>query len=179
MWKSNHNQPSFEAIVSEYDSGRISRRALVARLTALGAMMAGLPALGAARQEQQAQMPPPPADQPDASQPQSTFQATGLVHIALSVTDVQRSREWYVKHLGLTVSSENRGSAFLDCGENFVALFRAETPGMHHFSFAWPEYDVAVAEGRLKTAGLEPRREGNRIYFPDPDGIVVQVGRGN
>jgi hypothetical protein len=28
---------------------------------------------------------------------------------------------------------------------------------------------------KLKAVGLKPRREDNRVYFPDPDGIEVQV----
>jgi hypothetical protein len=34
---------------------------------------------------------------------------------------------------------------------------------------------VERAEEKLKAAGFKPRREGNRIYFPDADGIEVQV----
>jgi hypothetical protein len=169
----DHSHP-LEAVVAEYDEGRLSRRALVARLTALGAMMAAMPVGRAVAQDGSTAPPPPPMP---AAEP--TFKATGLDHIALSVTDVQRSREWYVRHLGLAVTSENRNSAFLSCGDNFVALFRADTPAMHHYSYALAEYDVADAEARLKVAGLEPRREGNRIYFPDPDGLIVQVARGS
>lgn len=36
-------------------------------------------------------------------------------------------------------------------------------------------YDADRAEERLKASGLKPRREGNRVYFPDLDGIQVQV----
>ena len=35
--------------------------------------------------------------------------------------------------------------------------------------------DADRAEEKLKAAGLKPRREGNRVYFPDLDGIEVQV----
>ena len=31
------------------------------------------------------------------------------------------------------------------------------------------------ATGAMGVAGFKPRREGNRIYFPDVDGIEVQV----
>lgn len=170
------NAHPLESIVIEYERGGISRRTLIARLTAVGAMMAGLPAAAARDLGQDATPPPPEGGPQQESEP--TFKATGLDHIALSVTDVQRSREWYVKHLGLRVTSESRNSAFLSCGDNFLALFRAETPAMHHYSYALAEYDVADAEARLKAAGLEPRREGGRIYFPDPDGLIVQVARG-
>ena len=34
------------------------------------------------------------------------------------------------------------------------------------------------AVARLKAAGLAPRRNGNRVYFDDPDGLEVQVTAG-
>jgi hypothetical protein len=48
---------------------------------------------------------------------------------------------------------------------------------MHHYSYAIPDYDQQVAAERLRGAGLEPKLEGGRIYFDDPDGIVVQVSQ--
>ena len=103
-----------ERMLDHYESGRMSRRQLV---VGLGAMAAGLAGGGFAAQE-----PPPP---------KSTFKATGLDHIALYVSDVNRSRDFYVKHLGLTVRRQSGNqNCFMDCGpHNFVALFRRERPG--------------------------------------------------
>jgi hypothetical protein len=33
---------------------------------------------------------------------------------------------------------------------------------------------VKKAEEKLKSAGLKPRREGNRLYFSDSEGIEAQ-----
>jgi catechol 2,3-dioxygenase-like lactoylglutathione lyase family enzyme len=107
----------------------------------------------------------------------STFQAKGLDHIALNVTSVPRSRDYYIKHLGLKVIRESGDSnCFLGSGNDFfLTLFRGEHPGLNHYCYAIDHYDADKAEAKLKEAGLRPRREGNRVYFPDPDGIEVQV----
>lgn len=154
-----------ETIVHAFTDGRISRRELVARLLTLGAAMAGGRAF--------AQSAPG-----DRAEDEPTFQATGLDHIALAVTDIARSRDWYVRHLGLKVSRQGRDTCFLTCGDNFVALFRRDEPGLHHYSYALPDYDPDDAVERLRKAGLEPDRQSNRVYFQDPDGLVVQVSRG-
>ena len=94
-----------------YDSGRMTRRELVTHLAALAVVF------GAA------------GGSSSSAADSSTFEGLGLNHIALHVTDVPRSRDFYVKHLGLSVTSDcGQRSCFLDCGDQFVALFRAERP---------------------------------------------------
>ncbi len=58
---------------------------------------------------------------------------------------------------------------------NFVALFRSSESGLNHYCFSIDDYDVAGAQEKLKAEGLSPRRQGNRIYFPDPHGVTVQL----
>lgn len=153
------------SMLAEYESGRISRRELVASLGSLMALLAtrGTPATADTNRTD---------DEP-------LFQATGLNHIALNVTDVPRSRDWYVQHLGLKVTRDGTSSCFLDCGKHFVALFANETPGMHHYCYSIDEYNVTDCEARLRQAGIEPRvvRDDGRIYFPDPDGLTVQLAQ--
>ena len=144
-----------DRLLDEYDRGRLSRRALLSALAAAG--VGALPARG---------------------QSASTFRAIGLNHIALSVTDVERSRRFYERHLGLRTTSQSTGSAFLDCGENFVALFRSSEPGLNHYSYSIPDYSQSDAARRLREVGLEPKLRGGRIYFDDPDGIEVQLSQG-
>ena len=109
-----------------------------------------------------------------------TFEAKALDHIALAVTDVARSRDFYLKHLGLTIRSDNSpSSCFLNCGDEFVALFRHGEGGLDHYCYAIDDYDAGDAVRRLKAVGLKPRRVSNRVYFDDPDGNEVQVARPN
>jgi catechol 2,3-dioxygenase-like lactoylglutathione lyase family enzyme len=156
-----------DAIVRMYERGRLSRRQLVAQLMAIGAASAGLSTF--ARAAAAASTP--------ATDKAPTFAAGSIDHLALSVTDVKRAAAFYQQHLGLKLTRDGGdSSAFLNCGErDFLALFRGDKPGLHHFSFSVPNYSADDAVKRLEAAGLEPSRQGNRVYFPDPDGLTVQV----
>jgi catechol 2,3-dioxygenase-like lactoylglutathione lyase family enzyme len=146
-------------LVEQFESGRISRRQLVA---GLGTLVAALGSSGRVFAEESS----------------STFDAMGLNHIALRVTDVATSREFYKKHLGLTVKRDGGdGNCFLNCGKNFVALFRSNEPRMDHYCYSIKNYDVNEAEEKLKEHDLEPEvvRDAGRIYFKDPDGLKVQL----
>jgi catechol 2,3-dioxygenase-like lactoylglutathione lyase family enzyme len=149
-----------DALVEDFERGLLSRRQLASRLMGLGAALAVMPRTVEARQGVG-----------------STFQATGLDHVALNVRQVPRSRDFYIKHLGLKVIRESgEDNCFLGSDDGFfLTLFKGEQPGLNHYCYAIRGYNADQAEEKLKAAGLKPRREGDRIYFPDPDGIEVQV----
>jgi catechol 2,3-dioxygenase-like lactoylglutathione lyase family enzyme len=149
-----------ETLVEDFERGLLSRRQLASRLMGLGAALAVMPGAAEARQAEG-----------------GTFQATGLDHVALNVQNVHRSRDFYIKHLGLKVVRDGgEDNCFLGNDNGFfLTLFRGERPGLNHYCYAIRGYDAGQAEAKLKAAGLKPRREGDRVYFPDPDGIEVQV----
>lgn len=148
-----------DRMVEDFETGRLSRRQLVRHLTAAAAVLAA-------------------GIQPAGAQGERTFQATGVDHLALTVTDIDRSRRFYERHLGLEATSCGRSQCFLDCGRDFLALFRGSHPGLDYFAFAIEGYQPGEAVARLEAAGLAPRRRGNRVYFDDPDGLEVQVTAG-
>jgi catechol 2,3-dioxygenase-like lactoylglutathione lyase family enzyme len=157
-------------LLADYESGAISRRQLVSRLMGLGAALATLESVG--RAQDTTAEPETPVERP-------TFQATGLHHIALDVTDVPRSRDFYMRHLGLRVIRGDDRAMFLGADRDFfLTLFRAETPALNHYCYGIENYNPDAAEASLRAAGLEPRRTGGRVYFPDPDGLTVQVAGG-
>lgn len=145
--------------VGEFEAGKISRRELVSRMTGLTAAVA-LTSRGATAQDG--------SDTPP-------FQATGVNHIALRVTNVQQSRDFYVKHLGLTVTRDSPLSCFLTMDNGFVALFQGDEPRMDHYCFSIDNYDVDAVTEKLEDLGLAPERQGDRVYFKDPDGLTVQL----
>lgn len=103
-----------ERVIRDLEGGKLTRRQAVAGLTALVAA-----ALGAPRSLAQAGSPP------------STFRSEGLNHIALRVTDLDRSVEFYRRHLGLGVLRKGSRNSFLSCGgNNFLALFKANQAGL-------------------------------------------------
>lgn len=158
-----------ERIMNDYDAGRMSRRQLVTHLGALLALSTGAGSLLGAEDT------PPQATEANSGSGLA-FEATGLNHIALRVTDVPRSRDFYMKHLGLKLSRGGDNTAFLNCGKNFVALFRGDQARMDHYCYSVQNYDAVLAEEKLQAAGIPNiHRAGGRIYFSDPDGLTVQL----
>jgi hypothetical protein len=151
-------------MINDFENGRLSRRQLIAHLT--GMFAASLGATIALADQQPTRTPSNPENST------TTFDATDLHHIALSVRDRQRSQKWYQKHLGLKPTGTE---GFLTTGKGWLALFEGEKPGLHHYCYSIANYDPADAVARLKAAGLASRREGGRVYFDDPDGIECQV----
>lgn len=147
---------AIERMVGAFESGRIGRRDLLA---GLGALVASALAQSAG-----------------AAGAGSTFRATGLSHVALRVTDIARSRDFYLRHLGARVLRESESNCFLGCGgSNFVALFRSAQAGLDHYCYTIDAYDAGRAVEALRAAGLNPERHADRVYFDDPDGLTVQV----
>ncbi len=105
----------------------------------------------------------------------STFKGTGINHIALRVTDIGRSRDFYQEHFGVPVVNQSASSCFLGLGENFLALFKADKPGMDHYCYSIADYDPAAVMTKLKPLDLNARRHNDRVYFDAPDGITIQV----
>lgn len=147
-------------LIDAFTLGRMTRRELIVAMSGLVAAAAG---------------PTPTALAEDAA---PSFKATGLSHIALRVKDVAKSRDFYIKHLGLTIAHESLpGNCFLLAGEHhFITLFQGDAPRLDHYCYAIENYDVKEAAAKLRALGIEASVEGgDRIYFPDPDGHTVQL----
>jgi metallothiol transferase len=163
-----------ERLVRHFEQGAISRRELIARLGALCVVPAA--AADAA--------PPQAMPQPEQRSP---IPLSGVDHIALRVSDLARSTAFYRDHLGGRIRSQSSGSTFLDVGSQWVALFargavstgyEATQPGVDHISFHSPQHRSLVERmGVLRAHGLGPVSPpgSNRVYFRDPDGIILQL----
>ena len=151
------------SMVEHFAAGRISRRELVWRLSALVAAAAsGSAAIAGAQQRR------------------GTFQALGLNHLALRVTDLDRSQAFYERHLGMTrIPSAVESPRLMACGPHVLNLFKAAQPQMDHVCFTIPEYDPKDAADRLRSQGIVPDVEDDRVHFLDPDGYKLQVGGPN
>jgi catechol 2,3-dioxygenase-like lactoylglutathione lyase family enzyme len=150
-------------MVEQFAAGLLSRRELIWRLTALvaTATAAGSDVLRA--------------------QPRThTFQALGLNHLALRVTDLDRSQAFYQRHLGMTLIPSGPSSPrLMACGPHVLNLFKATQPQMDHVCFTVPNYNAQEAADRLRVQGLVPDVEADRVHFFDPDGYKLQVGGPN
>jgi catechol 2,3-dioxygenase-like lactoylglutathione lyase family enzyme len=105
-----------------------------------------------------------------------SFDGTDVNHVALRVSDVARSRDFYITAFGATVMDETPTACFLQVGEHdFIALFVTDDPHIEHFCITVPDYDADEAEERLRTSGLDVIRREDRVFFRDPDGLLVQI----
>lgn len=114
---------------------------------------------------------------------------TGLGHVGIHVTDIQRSREFYRDIVGLTITDEDleRGMVFMSARpeeehHEFV-LMRGREDGkiVQQISFHCPSLADVKAYHRLFLERQVPIRSvvshGNAIsvYFADPDGNQVEM----
>lgn len=154
-------QRDITEMVEQFAAGRLTRRELVSGLTALVA--AAATGRGGTVSAQ------PPA---------STFQALGLNHLALRVTDLDRSQAFYEQHLGMTLipTGDRSSLRLMACGPHVINMFKAAAPQMDHVCFTVPNYDVKDAIQRLRAKNIVPDVEADRTHFLDPDGYKLQVG---
>lgn len=109
----------------------------------------------------------------------SVFQGNGVNHLAIRVSDIERSKAFYQRLFGLPVVSESSSSCFLGIRDNFLALFRRSDAGMDHFCISVDDYSPDESVRLARGEGLTPRRSGRRVYFDDPSGHEVQVSAGS
>jgi catechol 2,3-dioxygenase-like lactoylglutathione lyase family enzyme len=162
--------PVISDLIDHYEAGRLSRRELVSGLSMLAAAGAAAPAL--------AQPTPPPALKP-----------TGLDHVSILVSDLQRSTDFYGRVFGLVPVSEDPknkivrlGTKKLSPGASFVGAvivsLRQEPPAgkVDHWCFRIEGFDAKAATETLKAHGLTAQRNVEYgFYVTDPDGVVVQM----
>ena len=122
------------------------------------------------------------------------FTLQQIDHVALAVTDLQKSIAWYQDVLGL---ERRYRAAWGDCpamlcaGSTCVALFAlrpAESsartsgsalPTMRHLAFRATYADLLGAEKNLQERGIpfqfQNHRIAHSIYFADPDGYRLEI----
>jgi catechol 2,3-dioxygenase-like lactoylglutathione lyase family enzyme len=113
------------------------------------------------------------------------IQASGIDHIVLHVSDVQRSRDFYTERLGMTAYRENDSQVFLHAGTQGVALFKRQADetaaaggDLNHLALtvAGGTYESLKAELEANGIAVSGRPGDDRcIYFSDPDGHRLQL----
>jgi catechol 2,3-dioxygenase-like lactoylglutathione lyase family enzyme len=109
--------------------------------------------------------------------------ALGVHHVALAVTDVVESVDFYTRVLGLTVRADRPGmdisGAWLDAGGQQVHLFVGQ-PAVtgQHFAIVVDDLDATIATAR--SAGLEvgtpaPSTTGRQTFLADPSGNLIEL----
>lgn len=122
----------------------------------------------------------------------------GLAHQAINVTDLERSKRFYVEVLGMAVLYQDAMHVFLKVGEGesfgVLALLGKPKSGpepvdprlrqgnaYNHFGFrarsSEEVYEFAehlAAHGVRILRGPYTRKDGSSVYFVDPDGYTLE-----
>jgi catechol 2,3-dioxygenase-like lactoylglutathione lyase family enzyme len=99
----------------------------------------------------------------------------GINHVALEVGDVDEAVEFYGRIFELELRGRLPGMAFLDMGDQFLALARSDDPaagGHRHFGLVVD--DRARVRRSLQEAEVE-LEPGRGLHFRDPWGNLIEV----
>ena len=162
--------PTIDSLIDAFESRRLSRRELVASLTALIAGVAGAPA--------HAQTSAPIAQ---------AAQGRTLNHASLAVSDVAAAADFYSTVLGLkVVSRPGNGGINLGLGDGFLGVYKLQNPGtVNHICIGVNDFDPERIAAKLKEMGINATIDrnpanrtsgGDQLYFNGPDNCRIQLG---
>jgi catechol 2,3-dioxygenase-like lactoylglutathione lyase family enzyme len=113
---------------------------------------------------------------------------TGLNHVTLAVSDLNRSIAFYADLLGFTVRMRSPTSAYLEAGTLWLALVvdpdvrAGPLPEYSHVAFTVAASELAIMVEALAVAGVARWQNSERsdsFYFLDPDGHKLELHSGN
>ena len=110
----------------------------------------------------------------------------GVFHLAINVTDMDRSSRFYTEMFRIDVLRRKENMAVLHTpgSDDSFVLFRADGPvapsGMAHFGFKVDDHNFDRAMDYVRQKGITirsnpVRNTGRFLYIEDPDGYVVQI----
>ena|SRR5690606_12073459 len=144
-------------LVERFERGAISRRDLVAGLTAIAAAGATAPA--------RAQTTP--------------FVSTGIDHISIQVTNLDRSIAFYRDIFGLDVLNRDDANKIVRMGRTRIIVSLHEKPPtgiVDHYAIAIEGFNREQVTAALAAHGLEAEQNLDYgFYVRDPEGVPVQI----
>jgi catechol 2,3-dioxygenase-like lactoylglutathione lyase family enzyme len=116
----------------------------------------------------------------------------GIDHVALAISNVERSAQWYIDVLGFERRYEDMWDGiptFIGKGTTAIALFPADSDGrstsshrdirMLHLAFRASRENFLSAQDELKRRGIkfefQDHEISHSIYFRDPDGHELEI----
>jgi catechol 2,3-dioxygenase-like lactoylglutathione lyase family enzyme len=149
-------EPMIDNLVRCFERGALTRRQLIAGLTAL---MAG--------------------PQRTAAGQVAGLRGTGIDHVSVLVNDLQRSAAFYQSLFGMTPISEDRPNQIVRLGmKRTIVSLRHEDPSgvVDHFAISVENFNKESVTAQLKQRGLVPQENVQfGFHIKDPDGVVVQI----
>jgi len=114
---------------------------------------------------------------------------TGINHITLSVSDLERSFRFYVEVVGLNPVARWARGAYLKAGDGWICLsLDADTrdgmlPEYTHLAFSISKASFRECAGHVRARGAAlwktNESEGQSLYFLDPDGHKLELHVGD
>jgi lactoylglutathione lyase len=99
----------------------------------------------------------------------------GINHVALEVGDIEQALEFYGSLFEITLRGRGPSMAFIDMGDQFIALSRGRSqPADEDRHFGLVVDDREAVRAALLERGIEVAREGS-VDFLDPWGNHIQV----
>lgn len=113
------------------------------------------------------------------------MKTSGISHLNLRVSDLERSAKFYCELFGMKEAFREMPSRiFLKTGKDLLTLSRGQVPTRKwgiHFGFEVSDRkQVLLWRKLLKQMGIEiiqERKEesGGGLYFRDPDGYLIEI----
>ena len=113
---------------------------------------------------------------------------TGLNHLTLAVSDIDRSVAFYSELLGFSVRMRGPSSAYLEAGTLWLALVlhpgvdRDRFQEYSHVAFSVAPTKLPLLADKLTVAGVARWQEpdhSDSFYFLDPDGHKLELHSGD
>jgi lactoylglutathione lyase len=103
--------------------------------------------------------------------------AIGINHVAFEVADVDETLAWYERWFEFTLRGRGRRMAFIDLGDQFIALMQADADGPHldrtrHHGIVVDDKEALRTE--LLDAGVEVAASGS-LRIHDPSGNQLEI----
>jgi catechol 2,3-dioxygenase-like lactoylglutathione lyase family enzyme len=101
----------------------------------------------------------------------------GINHVALEVGDIDEALAFWESIFGeLTLRGRGHGMAFIDLGDQLVALSRGRSqPPDAHRHFGLVVDDKEAVRAKVRELGIDGGREGGHLRFKDPWGNNIEV----
>lgn len=100
----------------------------------------------------------------------------GINHVALEVGDLDEALAFYGRLFGFRLRGRVPGTAFVDLGDQFLALSEPRhgpPDAERHFGLVVDDREAARAA--VRAAGLDAGEPGGHLRFTDPWGNAVEV----
>jgi catechol 2,3-dioxygenase-like lactoylglutathione lyase family enzyme len=168
------------SLVQRFERGGLSRRQLIQGLSLLA--MAGSATAVTADDANGAQQAGATGST-GAAGPASAagLRATGIGHLGMQVSDVQRSADFYARVFGLAVLSQDAPNKIMRLGVTgggtLVSLRQAAPSGIvDHVALSVENFNRDAVTEILKARGVTPRQDAESgFHVKDPDGANVQI----